>query len=103
MEAAWCLTLQVLSNAQSQAIFGPLNNTRVVEDNAGQDHPLAPHHRLVCRLLREPRRPRRMSWRELWEKIQKKELKVKEFLLRHDNTIAIATTELPPPSAAGAY
>lgn len=49
-----CLTLEVLSDAQSQPIFGPLNDARVVEDNAGQDHPLAPHHRLVCRLLREP-------------------------------------------------
>lgn len=54
------LTPEVLSDAQGQAVLGPLNNARVVEDNTGQDHPLAPHHRLVCRLLREPRRP---HWR----------------------------------------
>lgn len=59
-----CLTPEVLSDAQSQAILGPLDNARVVEDNTGQDHPLAPDHRLVCRLLREPRCPR---WRNIRE------------------------------------
>lgn len=52
-----CLTPKVLSDAQSKTVFGPLDDARVVEDDAGQDHPLAPHHRLVCRLLREPRCP----------------------------------------------
>lgn len=78
-EAVWCLTPEVLSDAQSQAIFGPLNNAWVVEDNTGQDHPLAPHHRLVCRLLREPRCP---HWRDRTENRdwKKKREKVRDFL-----------------------
>lgn len=76
-EAVLCLTSEVLSNAQSQAIFGPLNNARIVEYNTGQDHPLAPHHRLVCWLLRESRCP---NW---WRKQRDKLWNYKIFLCVH--------------------
>lgn len=102
-EAVWCLTPQVLSNAQSQAIFGPLNNARVVEDNAGQDHPLAPHHRLVCRLLREPRRTQWRNWREIGRRNRDK-LGTFSFLLR--NTLQpgyCKKKKIPPPTTDGAY
>ena len=57
-------TSEVLPDAQCQAILGPLDDARVVEDHAEEDDPLATHHRLVRRLLGEPGRPHWESGRE---------------------------------------
>lgn len=56
------VTAEILADAQGQAVLGPLHYARVVEDHTGEDRSLPQHHRLVRRLLREPRRPH--WWRE---------------------------------------
>lgn len=51
------LTSKALSDAQGQAVLGPLYDPAVVEDHAGQHHPFPQHHGLISRLLGEAHTP----------------------------------------------